>query len=147
MSILVGAQTRLLVQGITGREGEFHSRAMLDYGTNVVAGVTPGKGGQTAVDGRVPVYDTVVEAVAQAGADAACIFVPAPFASVPSTTRATLRRLRDLSIDTGELVAVATVPAQIDERRVTVLAASPLDLADANDRRVVVSLAGRSTAG
>jgi len=80
MSILVGAQTRLLVQGITGREGEFHSRAMLDYGTNVVAGVTPGKGGQTAVDGRVPVYDTVVEAVAQAGADAACIFVPAPFA-------------------------------------------------------------------
>jgi succinyl-CoA synthetase alpha subunit len=80
MSILVGAQTRLLVQGITGREGEFHSRAMLDYGTAIVAGVTPGKGGQTAVDGRVPVYDTVAEAVAQTGADAACIFVPAPFA-------------------------------------------------------------------
>jgi succinyl-CoA synthetase alpha subunit len=80
MSILVGAQTRLLVQGITGREGEFHSRAMLDYGTAIVAGVTPGKGGKTAVDGRVPVYDTVAEAVAQTGADAACIFVPAPFA-------------------------------------------------------------------
>ncbi|MEO8251085.1 MAG: succinate--CoA ligase subunit alpha [Chloroflexota bacterium] len=80
MSILVDGQTRLLVQGITGREGEFHSRAMLDYGTNIVAGVTPGKGGQAAVDGRVPVFDTVAEAVAQTGADAACIFVPAPFA-------------------------------------------------------------------
>jgi succinyl-CoA synthetase alpha subunit len=80
MSILVGAQTRLLVQGITGREGEFHSRAMLDYGTQIVAGVTPGKGGQAAVDGRVPVFDTVADAVAQTGADAACIFVPAPFA-------------------------------------------------------------------
>jgi succinyl-CoA synthetase alpha subunit len=80
MSILVGAQTRLLVQGITGREGEFHSRAMLEYGTNIVAGVTPGKGGKSAVDGRVPVFDTVADAVAQTGADAACIFVPAPFA-------------------------------------------------------------------
>ena len=80
MSILVGAETRLLVQGITGREGEFHSRAMLEYGTNIVAGVTPGKGGQAAVDGRVPVFDTVADAVAQTGADAACIFVPAPFA-------------------------------------------------------------------
>jgi succinyl-CoA synthetase alpha subunit len=80
MSILVGAETRLLVQGITGREGEFHSRAMLEYGTKIVAGVTPGKGGQAAVDGRVPVFDTVAEAVAQTGADAACIFVPAPFA-------------------------------------------------------------------
>jgi len=80
MSILVGAWTRLLVQGITGREGEFHSRAMLEYGTNIVAGVTPGKGGQAAVDGRVPVFDTVADAVAQTAADAACIFVPAPFA-------------------------------------------------------------------
>jgi succinyl-CoA synthetase alpha subunit len=80
MSILVGAETRLLVQGITGREGEFHSRAMLDYGTKIVAGMTPGKGGQSAVDGRVPVFDTVVDAVAQTGADASCIFVPAPAA-------------------------------------------------------------------
>jgi succinyl-CoA synthetase alpha subunit len=80
MSILVGAETRLLVQGVTGREGEFHSRAMLEYGTNIVAGVTPGKGGQSAVDGQVPVFDTVSDAVAQTGADAACIFVPAPFA-------------------------------------------------------------------
>ena len=80
MSILVNRETRLLVQGITGREGEFHSRAMVEYGTNVVAGVTPGKGGQTAIDGRVPVFDTVGDAVAQTGANASCIFVPAAFA-------------------------------------------------------------------
>jgi succinyl-CoA synthetase alpha subunit len=80
VSILVGRETRLLVQGITGREGEFHSRAMLEFGTKIVAGVTPGKGGQSAVDGRVPVFDTVIDAVAQTGADATCIFVPAPFA-------------------------------------------------------------------
>ncbi len=80
MSILVNGDTRLLVQGITGREGEFHSSAMLEYGTDIVAGVTPGKGGQTALDGRVPVYDTVEEAVQQTGANASCIFVPAAFA-------------------------------------------------------------------
>ncbi|MEA2536747.1 MAG: succinyl-CoA synthetase alpha subunit, partial [Chloroflexota bacterium] len=76
MSIIVGDQTRLVVQGITGREGEFHARQMVDYGTPVVAGVTPNKGGQTAVDGRVPVFDTVAEAVREAGANTACIFVP-----------------------------------------------------------------------
>jgi succinyl-CoA synthetase alpha subunit len=80
MSVLVDRQTRLLVQGITGREGEFHSRAMLEYGTDIVAGVTPGKGGQRALDGRVPVFDTVADAVAETGANASCIFVPAPFA-------------------------------------------------------------------
>ena len=80
MSILVNADTRLLVQGITGREGEFHSTAMLEYGTDIVAGVTPGKGGQSALDGRVPVFDTVADAVAQTGANATCIFVPAAFA-------------------------------------------------------------------
>jgi succinyl-CoA synthetase alpha subunit len=80
VSILVNRDTRLLVQGITGREGEFHSTAMLEYGTNIVAGVTPGKGGQTALDGRVPVFDTVAEAVEQTGANATCIFVPAAFA-------------------------------------------------------------------
>ena len=80
MSVFVNRDTRLLVQGITGREGEFHSTAMVEYGTNIVAGVTPGKGGQTALDGRVPVYDTVAEAVEQTGANASCIFVPAAFA-------------------------------------------------------------------
>jgi len=77
MSILVNAETRLVVQGITGREGDFHSRAMLEYGTPIVAGMTPGKGGQTALDGRVPVYDTVVDAVREEGANTSCIFVPA----------------------------------------------------------------------
>ena len=80
MSILVNRDTRLLVQGVTGREGEFHSTAMLEYGTDIVAGVTPGKGGQTALDGRVPVFDTVAEAVEQTAANASCIFVPAAFA-------------------------------------------------------------------
>jgi succinyl-CoA synthetase alpha subunit len=80
VSILVGSDTRLVVQGITGREGEFHSRAMLQYGTAIVAGMTPGKGGQTALDGRVPVFDTMVDAVRETGANASCIFVPAPFA-------------------------------------------------------------------
>jgi succinyl-CoA synthetase alpha subunit len=80
MSILVNAETRLLVQGITGREGAFHSEAMLEYGTQIVAGVTPGKGGQATLDGRVPVFDTVAEAVRETQANASCIFVPAPFA-------------------------------------------------------------------
>ncbi len=80
MSIFVNRDTRLLVQGITGREGEFHSRAMLEFGTDIVAGVTPGKGGQSTLDGRVPVFDTVEEAVRETGANATCIFVPAAFA-------------------------------------------------------------------
>jgi succinyl-CoA synthetase alpha subunit len=77
MSILIGKETRLVVQGITGREGEFHARAMQAYGTNIVAGMTPGKGGQTALDGTVPVFDTVEDAVRETGANTACIFVPA----------------------------------------------------------------------
>jgi len=77
VSILIGRDTRLVVQGITGREGEFHSRAMFEYGTPLVAGVTPGKGGQVALDGKVPVFDTVSEAVRQTGANTSCIFVPA----------------------------------------------------------------------
>ena len=77
MSILIGYDTRLVVQGITGREGEFHSRAMQAYGTRIVAGMTPGKGGQRALDGSVPVFDTVAQAVAETAANASCIFVPA----------------------------------------------------------------------
>ena len=80
MAILVDKETRLLVQGITGREGEFHSQEMIAYGTQVVAGVTPGKGGQLACDGQVPVYDTVAEAVANTGANVSVIYVPARFA-------------------------------------------------------------------
>jgi succinyl-CoA synthetase alpha subunit len=78
MSILIDRDTRLLVQGITGREGDFHARAMQEYGTNIVAGMTPGKGGQRALDGSVPVFNTVAEAVAATGANASCIFVPGP---------------------------------------------------------------------
>ncbi|HET7026577.1 MAG TPA: succinate--CoA ligase subunit alpha [Candidatus Limnocylindrales bacterium] len=77
MSILIDRQSRVVVPGLTGREGSFHAAAMVDYGTNVVAGVTPGKGGQKALDGRVPVFDTVAEAVAATEANTACIFVPA----------------------------------------------------------------------
>jgi succinyl-CoA synthetase alpha subunit len=80
LSILVDQNTRLVVQGITGREGEFHTRAMLSYGTNVVAGVTPGRGGQKAVDGQVPVFNTVRQAVQEAGANTSVIYVPAAFA-------------------------------------------------------------------
>lgn len=77
LSILVDKNTRLLVQGITGNEGTFHTRAMLAYGTNVVAGVTPGRGGQMAVDGQVPVFNTVREAVQATGANVSWIAVPA----------------------------------------------------------------------
>jgi len=80
MAILVDKTTRLVVQGVTGREGEFHTRQTLEYGTQVVAGVTPGKGGQFACDGRVPVFDTVREAVEATGANTSVIYVPAPFA-------------------------------------------------------------------
>ena len=78
MAILVGSDTRAIVQGITGRQGSFHTRLMLDYGTKIVAGVTPGKGGQE-VHG-VPVYDTVKEALAEHDANASIVFVPARFA-------------------------------------------------------------------
>jgi succinyl-CoA synthetase alpha subunit len=78
MSILIDENTRLVVQGITGRQGEFHTKQMLEYGTEIVAGVTPGKGGQW-VEG-VPVFNTVKKAVEAQGANTSCIFVPARFA-------------------------------------------------------------------
>ena len=80
MSILVDENTRVVVQGITGGEGSFHTRQMIEYGTNVVAGVTPGKGGQK-FDDKVPVFNTLNEAVAETGANASAIFVPPPFAA------------------------------------------------------------------
>ena len=79
MAVLVDKNTKLLVQGITGREGTFHTQQAVAYGTNVVAGVTPGKGGQD-VEG-IPVFDTVQEAVDRTGANASVIFVPPPFAA------------------------------------------------------------------
>ena len=79
MSVLIDKNTRVIVQGMTGREGRFHTGQMMEYGTQVVAGVTPGKGG-TEVDG-IPVFDTVREAAARTGADASVIFVPPAFAA------------------------------------------------------------------
>ncbi len=80
MSILIDENTRVVVQGITGSEGSFHTEQMLKYGTKIVAGVTPGKGGMKVFD-SIPVYNTVEEAVRKEGANASIIFVPAPFAA------------------------------------------------------------------
>jgi succinyl-CoA synthetase alpha subunit len=80
VSIWIGKDTRLVVQGITGREGSFHARQMREYGTSVVAGVTPGKGGQR-FDDAVPVFNTVAEAVAQTGANCSVIYAPAAVAA------------------------------------------------------------------
>jgi succinyl-CoA synthetase alpha subunit len=81
MTILVNGSTRLLVQGITGHEGTFHTRQMLDYGTNIVAGVTPGRGGEWVLDGKIPVFDSVRTGVEVTGANTSVIFVPARFAA------------------------------------------------------------------
>jgi len=80
VSILINKESRVLVQGITGREGLFHASQMMDYGTQVVAGVTPGKGGDWVLDGKVPVFDTVERALAATGANCTVLFVPAKFA-------------------------------------------------------------------
>ena len=80
MSIFIDRNTKLVVQGITGRDGSFHAKQMLDYGTCVVAGVTPGKGGQQ-FENIVPVFDTVADAVAATGANTTVIYVPPPFAA------------------------------------------------------------------
>lgn len=81
MSILVDKNTRLLVQGITGNEGDFHTRQMVAYGTKVVAGVTPGKGGEWVLNGKIPVFDSIRQAVNARGANVSVIFVPARFAA------------------------------------------------------------------
>ena len=80
MSILVGTDTRVVVQGITGAAGSFHAKQCLEYGTQIVAGVTPGKGGQM-FEGKVPIFDTVEQAVKATGANTSVIFVPPPFAA------------------------------------------------------------------
>ena len=79
MSVLVDKSTRLVVQGVTGKEGSFHTRQMIEYGTNVVAGVTPGKGGTTHEG--IPVFNTVTDAVQEAGANASIVYVPPAFAA------------------------------------------------------------------
>src|SRR5204862_638011 len=82
VSVFIDQRTRLLVQGITGRDGSFHTRQMIGYGTKVVAGVTPGKGGQL-FDGVVPVFDTVADAARDTRANTAVTYVPAPVAASP----------------------------------------------------------------
>ena len=81
MSILVNKNSKVIVQGITGSEGTFHSKQMIEYGTKIVAGVTPGKGGLDAVDGKVPVFNSVEEAKRETSANVSIIFVPPPFAA------------------------------------------------------------------
>ena len=81
MSILINKNTKVIVQGITGSEGTFHSEQMIGYGTNIVAGVTPGKGGTKAINNSVPVFDSIEEAVKETGANASIIFVPPAFAA------------------------------------------------------------------
>ena len=81
MSIIVNKDSKIIVQGITGSEGSFHASQMLDYGTNIVGGVTPGKGGTKVIDDRVMVYNSVEEAKANTSADVSIIFVPPPFAA------------------------------------------------------------------
>ena len=81
MSILVSNKSKIVVQGITGSEGTFHSHQMIEYGTNIVAGVTPGKGGQTALETKVPVFDCVEDSIKETGANVSIFFVPPPFAA------------------------------------------------------------------
>jgi len=87
MSILIDENTKVIVQGMTGRDGSFHAGQMIDYGTNIVAGVTPGKGGQTILDR--PVFNSVPEAVEATGADVSVMYVPAPFAKAAMLDAAT----------------------------------------------------------
>jgi succinyl-CoA synthetase alpha subunit len=109
MSILINKNTRVIVQGLTGKEGGFHGERMMEYGTKVVAGVTPGKGGQTALG--VPVFDTMKEAVAASGADTSVIFVPAD-ASADSACEAAEAGIRLVVLITEHIPVLDMVRAK-----------------------------------
>jgi succinyl-CoA synthetase alpha subunit len=117
MSIWVGRQTRLLVQGLTGREGTFHALASREYGTRVVAGVTPGKGGTTHEG--IPVFNTVAEAVAATGADASMIFVPPPFAAdaivEAADARVAVIACITEGVPTNDMIRVKAFLAQVND--------------------------------
>ncbi len=103
MSVLVDKSTRLVVQGITGKEGTFHTKQMVEYGTQVVGGVTPGKGGTTHEG--IPVFNTVADAVRDAGANASVIYVPPPFAAGARR----MRRIRSISEPPVTAIAIDSV--------------------------------------
>lgn len=90
MSILVNKNSKVIVQGITGAEGEFHTKQMLEYGTNVVGGVTPGKGGQMTIDETIHVYNSVEDSITETGANTSIIFVPPPLLLMLLLNRAML---------------------------------------------------------
>jgi succinyl-CoA synthetase alpha subunit len=133
MSILVDSATRVVIQGITGHAGAFHNKLMLEYGTKVVAGVTPGKGGTTA-DG-VPVFDTLAEAVGRTGAEASVIFVPAAIAA-DAIEEAAAEGVKLIVCITERIPAldVARARAYIRERGARLIGTSFVDVLDLFER-------------
>lgn len=120
MSVLVNKNSKIIVQGFTGNEGTFHAQQMIDYGTNVVGGVTPGKGGQTHLDR--PVFNTVKDAVEQAGADVSIIFVPPAFAADAIMEAADAGIKVIIAITEGIPVAdMVKVQDYVDQRDVTLI--------------------------
>ena len=120
MSVLVNKDSRIIVQGFTGKEGTFHAEQMIEYGTNVVGGVTPGKGGQTHLG--LPIFNTVKDAVEQAGADVSIIFVPPAFAgdAVMEAAEAGIKVI--ICITEGIPVEdMVKVQAYVDQREVTLI--------------------------
>ena len=113
MSILVEPNTKVLIQGITGGFGGTHAKLSLDYGTKVVAGVTPGKGGQT-FESSVPIFDTVDEAVTETGATVSAIFVPPPFAGDAIMER--MKRYRKAGLESGGIYSVENLVFKVLRR-------------------------------
>ena len=126
MSILVNKDSKVIVQGITGSEGTFHTSQMIEYGTNIVGGVTPGKGGTKAIEGMVNVYNSVEEARIQTGANVSIIFVPPPFAAeaIIEASEAGIEIVVCISegIPVRDMVAVKKI---IDQNRTCLLYTSP----------------------